>query len=59
MALESTDHKKMCLLWDEKTPEGLQKRLYHIIAVEKPQIFTEELGNTSQSTRKKNKEMLQ
>lgn len=33
-ALSVEEHLKMVELWDENTPEGLQKKLYHIIAVE-------------------------
>jgi len=33
-ALSAKEHQKIVELWDENNPEGLQRKLYHIIAVE-------------------------
>uniref|UniRef100_A0A6P7G4Q1 Uncharacterized protein LOC114337629 n=1 Tax=Diabrotica virgifera virgifera TaxID=50390 RepID=A0A6P7G4Q1_DIAVI len=34
VAMTSAEYKNMCLQWDEDTPEGHQKKLFHIAAVE-------------------------
>uniref|UniRef100_A0A6P7F496 Uncharacterized protein LOC114326168 n=1 Tax=Diabrotica virgifera virgifera TaxID=50390 RepID=A0A6P7F496_DIAVI len=34
VAMTSDEYKNMCLQWDEDTPEGLQKKFFHIAAVE-------------------------
>lgn len=34
VAITSDEYRNMCLQWDEDTPEGLQKKFFHIAAIE-------------------------
>lgn len=61
VALTDEEHQAIIKLWDESTPSGLQRKLYHIIAVELAwrggeaakclvQHFQEELDNKGKPT---------